>query len=90
MNLIRIEGIGDRMTGTTREGRPYDFIPLHVSYEDRRVHGRKVAEVAVDPADMQRIAPTLGEEFTVNLTTFKGRTRIDAWVCRGVLAVDLL
>lgn len=90
MNLIRIEGIGDRMTGTTREGRPYDFHPVFISFEDKRVTGRKVAEIAVDPDVMQRVRPNLGEEFTVTLSTFKGKTRVDNWVCRGELAIDLL
>lgn len=92
-DIIRIEGVGVRRKGVSSRGNAYDFVPVHITYEPKQganVTGRCAAEVLVDTESVARIQPVPEEEFTVTLTQTRAGLRIDHWISRGRVELELL
>ena len=47
---IEIVGCGERRTGTGKNGKPYDFVAIHFTYESKFVQGKAAGSVNV-PGD---------------------------------------
>lgn len=92
-DIIRIEGVGSRRKGVSGRGNAYDFVPVHITYDPKpgsNVSGRCAAEVLVDTNAVDRIRPQPGEEFTVTLTQTRSGLRVDHWISRGRVELELL
>lgn len=92
-DIIRVEGIGPRRKGVSKSGNAYDFVPVHITYDPKpgsNITGRAAAEILVDTADVDRIRPQPGEEFTVTLIQSRSGLSVAHWIERGRVEITTL
>lgn len=76
-NNIKVMGIGKRMQGTSKNGNPYDFIPVYFAFKEQDVQGFRVETVGFNPPEVpEDCAP--GVEYDAVYHFQKGRMYIDA------------
>jgi len=64
--MYQVVGIGDRRTGTGKNGKPYDFTEIYCTYEDEEVTGLK-AEAVMFHHRPKRILPDIAVGDTVHV-----------------------
>lgn len=76
---ITIVGIGQRRSGTSKTGRPYDFTPIAITYDDPYITGQSAAVANVDGSVLGDYAPTIGDsrEAFVRPDFRSGRVYVD-------------
>lgn len=58
---VQILGFGKRMSGTGKNGKPYDFQNLSFAYEDQYTTGLKATSVMVNGSVLGEYAPSVGD-----------------------------
>lgn len=79
-NPIQIVGLGDRKIGTSKAGKPYDFVAVSFLYPDKYTTGSKAATSLVSGTEVDAVGGLLiGQEYdTVYHTGPNGVVYIDA------------
>ena len=59
---IQIIGIGQRRSGVSKSGNSYDFVPVAVSYEDKKnFQGVRCCEMNIETADFEEARLNVGD-----------------------------
>jgi hypothetical protein len=75
---VTVVGVGTRRTGKSKEtGRPYDFVPVAITYEDPSMNGVRAETVNVPGAMYDERPIYTGEFLTVFMHMQNFRTVID-------------
>lgn len=79
-NPIQIVGLGDRKTGTSKAGKPYDFVAVSFLYPDKYTTGSKAATSLVPGTEVDAVGGLrIGQEYdAVYHTGANGAVYIDA------------
>lgn len=78
--FISIVGVGKRMSGTGKTGKPYDFTPVAFTYDDQYISGVKCATANINADSMAGYSPAVGDTVEVVMREdYKtGRVYVDA------------
>lgn len=76
----KIVGMGARVSGVSKKnGRPYDFTPFHLVYQDKNVEGFAAARTLVDQSILDPIPlPKVNEEVEIVYHFNNGSLTVDA------------
>lgn len=82
-STIQIVGLGDRKTGTSKAGKPYDFVPISFLFPDKYTTGMKAATTLMYGPEFDACGPVMiGQEYdAVYHTGPNGAVYIDAIIC---------
>lgn len=76
---IKVIGLGQRKTGTSQKGTPYDFVPVAFVYQDKYINGYKAETVNVDGPIIDRHGGLkLNEEVEAVMHEVNRRVYVDA------------
>ena len=74
----KVVGIGARKSGTSKKGRPYDFTPFHLIYEDKNTEGFAAAVSNVDQSILDAIPmPKVNDEIEIFYHFQNGSMSVD-------------
>lgn len=78
--VAKVVGIGARKSGIgEKTGRPYDFTPFHLVYQDKNVEGFAAVQTLVDQSILDPIPlPKVNEEVEIVYHFNNGSLTVDA------------
>lgn len=50
--VVNIVGVGERRTGTGKNGKPYDIVNVAFTYDDKRMEGVNAGNCVINGADL--------------------------------------
>lgn len=75
---VKVVGIGQRMMGTGKTGRSYDFTPVSICYPDERFTGYRAATANIQTVDIHDRAVQLNTELDMVFHFANGNIVVDA------------
>lgn len=75
---VTIYGVGERKSGTSKKGNPYDFKEVAIGYQHKNFLGEKVETVGIDTAAIGDMILTPGMVVEVEMFTFNFKTYVTA------------
>lgn len=75
---VKVVGIGQRIMGTGKTGRSYDFTPVAICFSDDKFNGYRAATVNIQQEDVVHNNIAVNTELDMVFHYFNGNITVDA------------